>query len=126
MFEIEEKKELAPKVVKLVINAPHVAVKALPGQYVVVMARDEGERIPLTIAGHDITKGTIDIVFMEVGKTTALLGQMKVGDSLPALLGPLGTPTHLEKFGTVVCIGGGIGVTALYPVAKSLKGTGNQ
>lgn len=126
MFEILEKKELVPKVVKLTINAPQVALKALPGQYVVVMAQAEGERIPLTIAGRDIAKGTIDIVFMEAGKTTALLGRMKVGDALPVLLGPLGTPSHVEKYGTVVCIGGGVGVTALYPVAKSLKDIGNQ
>lgn len=126
MFKIIEKKELAPKITKLVIEAPQIAKKALPGQFVMVMAREEGERIPLTIAGHDVENGTIDIVFMEVGKTTSLLARMKTGDSLPDLLGPLGTPSHIEKLGTVACVGGGVGVTALYPIAKSLKEAGNQ
>lgn len=126
MFKIIEKKELVPKIVKLVIEAPQIAKKALPGQYVVLMVQEEGERIPLTIAGHDAAKGTIDIVFMEIGKSTALLGKVKAGDSIPVLLGPLGTPSHVEKYGTAVCIGGGVGVTALYPIAKSLKEAGNQ
>lgn len=126
MFKIIEKIELAPKIIKLVIEAPQIANKALPGQFVMAIAQEEGERIPLTIAGHDAVKGTIDIVFMEVGKTTTLLGKMKEGDFIPTLLGPLGTPSHIEKFGTVACIGGGVGVTAVYPVAKALKEAGNQ
>jgi len=125
MFKIVEKKELAPKIVKLVIEAPQIAKKALPGQFVMVMAQEDGERIPLTIAGSDAVKGTIDIVFMEIGKTTALLGKMREGDFVPTLLGPLGTPSQIEKFGTVVCIGGGVGVTALYPIAMGLKKAGN-
>lgn len=125
MFKIVEKKELAPKIVKLVIEAPQIAKKALPGQFVMIMPSEEGERVPLTIAGSDTVKGTVDIVFMEVGKTTAVLGNMKEGDFIPTLLGPLGTPSHIEKFGTVVCIGGGVGVTAVYPVASSLKKAGN-
>ncbi|MBM2838074.1 MAG: putative oxidoreductase, NAD-binding [Deltaproteobacteria bacterium] len=123
MFKIIEKTELAPKIVKLVIEAPQVAKKALPGQFVMVMAQEEGERIPLTIAGCDAVKGTIDIVFMEIGKTTVLLGKMREGDFVPTLL--LGTPSRIEKFGTVVCIGGGVGVTAVYPVAMGLKKAGN-
>ena len=126
MFKIIERKELAPKIVKLVVEAPQIVKKALPGQYVMVMAMEEGERIPLTIAGHDVEKGTIDIVFMEIGKTTTFLGKMKVGDYIHDLLGPLGTPSHIERSGTVVCIGGGVGVTALYPVANALKEIGNQ
>lgn len=126
MFRVVEKTELVPKVIKLVIEAPQIAKKALPGQYVVVMVQEEGERIPLTIAGHDAAKGTVDIVFMEIGKSTSLLGKVKEGDSIPVLLGPLGTPSHIEKYGTVVCIGGGVGVTALYPIAKALKETDNQ
>lgn len=126
MFKILEKTELAPKIVKLVIEAPQVAKKALPGQFVMIMAREEGERVPLTIAGSDAAMGTIDIVFMEVGKTTAILGKMKEGDLLTNLLGPLGAPSHIEKFGTVVCIGGGVGVAVTYPVAKALKDAGNQ
>ncbi len=126
MFKIVEKKELAPKIVKLVIEAPQIAKKALPGQFVMVMAEKEGERIPLTIAGLDVEKGTINIVFMEIGKTTSLLAKMKVDDSIPVLLGPLGTPSHIQNYGTVACMGGGVGVTALYPVAKALKDAGNQ
>ena len=125
MFKIIEKTELAPKIVKLVIDAPQIAKKALPGQFVMAMAQEEGERIPLTIAGSDAVKGTIDIVFMEIGKTTTLLGKMTEGDFVPNLLGPLGTPSQIEKFGTVVCVGGGVGVTAVYPVAKALKKAGN-
>src|SRR3990172_9674392 len=126
MFKIVGKKELAPKTVKLVIEAPQIAKKALPGQFVMVMAQEDGERIPLTIAGHDVEKGTINIVFMEIGKTTSLLAKMKVEDSIPVLLGPLGTPSHIQNYGTVACIGGGVGVTALYPVTKALKEAGNQ
>ncbi|MBI4745422.1 MAG: sulfide/dihydroorotate dehydrogenase-like FAD/NAD-binding protein [Deltaproteobacteria bacterium] len=125
MFKIIEKTELAPKIVKLVIEAPQVAKKALPGQFVMIMAQEEGERIPLTIAGRDAVKGTVDIVFMEIGKTTALLGKMKEGDFVTTLLGPLGTPSRIEKFGTVVCVGGGVGVTAIYPIARGLKEAGN-
>lgn len=126
MFKVIEKKELAQKIVKLVIKAPQIAKKALPGQFVMVMAEEEGERIPLTIAGHDVEKGTINIVFLEVGKTTSLLAKKEGGDFLPSLLGPLGAPTHIEKLGTVACIGGGVGVTAVYPVAKGLREAGNQ
>lgn len=126
MFKIIEKKELAPKIVKLAVEAPQIAKKALSGQFVMVMAEDEGERIPLTIAGRDTVKGTIDIVFMEVGKTTSILAKKEAGDSLPDILGPLGTPTHIEKLGTVICVGGGVGVTAVYPVAKAFKEAGNQ
>lgn len=125
MFKIIEKAELAPKIVKLVIEAPQIAQKALPGQFVMIMAQKEGERIPLTIAGSDAVKGTIDLVFMEIGKTTALLGKMMEGDFVPNILGPLGTPSQIEKFGTVVCIGGGVGVTAVYPIARALKKAGN-
>lgn len=126
MFKVVEKKDIAPKVVKLVIEAPQIAKKALAGQFVMVMPQEEGERIPLTIAGHDAKKGTIDIVFLEVGKTTSLLSKATKGESLIGVLGPLGTPSRIEKFGTVACIGGGIGITAAYPVAKALKETGNR
>ena len=126
MFKIAEKQEIAQKIVKLVIEAPQIAKKALPGQFVMIMAQKEGERIPLTIAGHDAGRGTINIVFMEIGKTTSILARMKTGDYIPDVLGPLGNPSRIEEFGTVACVGGGVGVTALYPVAKALKEAGNQ
>ncbi|MBI4801800.1 MAG: sulfide/dihydroorotate dehydrogenase-like FAD/NAD-binding protein [Elusimicrobia bacterium] len=108
------------------IASPYIAQKALPGQFVVIRHREEGERIPLTIADLDRTKGTITIIFQEVGKTTKDLGTLKEGALLLDVLGPLGVPTEIERFGTVVCIGGGVGAAVIYPIAKALKSAGNR
>ena len=118
------KKELAPSIKLIVVHTPLIARKFKPGQFVIVRVCEEGERIPLTIADAD--NENITIVFQEVGKTTKLLGQLKVGDRILNLLGPLGKPTQIENYGHVCCIGGGVGVAALYPVAKALKETGNK
>lgn len=110
----------------MVICAPQAARNAHAGQFVVVIADGMGERIPLTIADFDKEKGDISIIFQEVGFSTKRLGKMKTGESIYALLGPLGKPTHVEKLGTVICIGGGVGIAEMLPVARAYKKAGNQ
>lgn len=127
MYPILEKKTLAQGVVEMVVHAPRVARAHKPGQFLMVMNREESERIPLTIADSDPEKGTVTLVFLEVGRSTVELGEeFGVGDELFSVLGPLGTPTHLEKFGTVVVLGGGLGVAPIYPICKGLKEAGNH
>ena len=126
MYEILEKKVLSDNVKLMKIKAPLVANKAKPGQFIILRIDEKGERIPLTIADYDEKKGTITIIFMEVGKTTKQLGMMNKGDSLLNFAGPLGMPSEIEKFGTVVCIGGGVGIAPLYPIIKALKQEGNK
>jgi len=108
------------------IEAPLIAAKAQPGQFVVLRPNETGERIPLTMAGIDPEGGTIDIIFQVVGKTTAMLRTFQVGDTILDIIGPLGRPTHLEKLGTVICVGGGTGIAVLYPITKGLKDIGNH
>jgi ferredoxin--NADP+ reductase len=123
---IREKTFLSHAVVKMVIDAPDVARKRKAGQFIVLMTDEKGERIPLTIVDSDKEKGTITIIYQIVGKTTTCLSEMKEGESLYSVLGPLGQPTEIEKFGTVVCIGGGVGIGVVYPITKALKETGNR
>lgn len=125
MFPIVEAKPLAPAVKQFKIYAPEIAKKRRPGQFIVLRINEEGERIPLTIADADPAAGTITIIFQEVGKSTEHLGKLKAGESITDLIGPLGVPTHIEKYGTVVCIGGGIGIAPVYPIAKALREAGN-
>ena len=125
MFPIVEAKPLAAAVKQFKIAAPEIAKKRRPGQFVVLRINEEGERIPLTIADADPEAGIITLIFQEVGKSTAQLGRLKTGDSISDLIGPLGVPTHIEKFGTVVCIGGGIGIAPVYPIAKGMREAGN-
>uniref|UniRef100_A0A7V3ZVV6 Sulfide/dihydroorotate dehydrogenase-like FAD/NAD-binding protein n=1 Tax=candidate division WOR-3 bacterium TaxID=2052148 RepID=A0A7V3ZVV6_UNCW3 len=125
MAKILKKEILAPNIKKFVVLVPEVAQKALPGQFVIVRVCEEGERIPLTIADFDKEKGTITIVFQEVGKTTYHLGTLNEGDEILDFVGPLGKPSEIEKFGTVCCIGGGVGTPEIYPVARALKEIGN-
>lgn len=121
------KKEVLSSVVKLMdIEAPHVARKARAGQFVIVRIDEFGERIPLTIADYDRNAGTITIIFQEVGKSTMHLGTLNVGDSIASFTGPLGHPTEVEYFGTVVCMGGGVGIAPIYPIARALKEAGNR
>jgi ferredoxin--NADP+ reductase len=103
------------------ITAPEIARKRKPGQFVVLRINEEGERIPLTMADADPQAGSITLIFQEVGTSTAKLGKLKAGDSISDLIGPLGVPTHIEKFGTVVCVGGGIGIAPVYPIAKGMR-----
>lgn len=125
MFQIVEARPLAPAVNQFKIAAPEIARKRKPGQFISLRINEEGERVPLTIADADPEAGTLTLIFQEVGKSTAQLGKLKAGDHLSDLVGPLGLPTHLEKFGTVVCIGGGIGIAPVYPIAKALREAGN-
>ena len=119
--------EFSPGVKEYILDAPLIAKKCKPGQFVMILTDENSERVPLTIADFDREKGTISIVFQEVGNTTKHLGNnFKIGDCIHALLGPLGQPSHIEKFGTVVCIGGGIGVAPVYPIARALKNAGNK
>jgi ferredoxin--NADP+ reductase len=124
--EIINKKEIAPNVKLFDIYAPDIAKKCLPGNFIILMTSEQGERIPLTINDYDRSKGTIRIIVQEVGKTTQELGEMDKGDTLPNLMGPLGHPSEIEYFGKVVCIGGGVGNAVVYPVARELKNKGNE
>ncbi|KON27444.1 ferredoxin-NADP reductase [miscellaneous Crenarchaeota group archaeon SMTZ-80] len=126
MYEITEKKVLSETVKLMKIKAPLVAKKAQPGQFIILRIDENGERIPLTIADYDREKGTVTVIFMEVGKTTRQLGKMKVGDSLLNFAGPLGVPSEIKKYGTVVMIGGGVGIAPLYPIVRELKKIGNH
>ncbi len=127
MFTIVRREELAGGTVILnEIEAPKIAQKARPGQFVILKANEEGERIPLTMAETDAEKGTITIIYMVVGKSTALFRDLKVGDGYQDVIGPLGKATHLEKVGKVVCVGGGTGVAVLHPITRALKEVGND
>lgn len=125
MYEIIEKKVLSETVKLMKIKAPLIAKKAQAGQFVIIRIDEKGERIPLTIADFDRNNGTITIIFMEIGKTTKQLGLLNVGDFLLNFAGPLGVPSDIEKYGIVVCIGGGVGIAPLYPIIHALKQKGN-
>jgi len=112
------------KTTQLDILAPDIAANALPGQFVVVMASEKGERIPLTLVDTDKTKGSLTLIFQEVGFTTKCLGKLNPGDSLFALVGPLGHPTEIKKYGKIILVGGGVGIAEILPVCRALKQSG--
>lgn len=129
MNEIADKKVWwsdAPAIKEFVVRAPWIAEKHKAGQFVILRVSENGERIPLTVSDKDVSKGTINILFQEMGATTIKLGKLNKGDNILDLTGPLGKPTHIEKFGTVVCVGGGIGVAPVHPIAQALKEGGNR
>jgi NAD(P)H-flavin reductase len=126
MFRIISRETLAAKIHLFKVEAPAVAKKAQPGQFVVVRVDERGERIPLTIAAWDENEGSVSMVFMEVGATTFRLAQLQAGESIADFVGPLGIPSDIEKFGTVVCVAGGVGVAVVTPIAKALKEKGNN
>ena len=126
MYTIVKKEELTPGVQLHVVSAPLIAKKCRPGQFVILRIDEEGERIPLTIADFDRTAGTITLIFQEVGHSTRQLGTLGEGDAVLDLAGPLGQATHIEKLGTVVCVGGGIGVAPVYPIARAFREAGNR
>ena len=127
MFKILEKKQLSADVFYMKVNAPEIAQNRKAGQFVLVQIDvDYGERIPLTIADANAEEGWLVLVFQAVGATTLKLSRKNVGDEIAAILGPLGNPTHIEKKGTVVCVGGGIGVAPLHPIVQAHKAVGNK
>ena len=124
MYQIVGKKELNPTVTQMEILAPFVAKKALPGQFIILRVAEDGERIPLTVAGYDREKGTVTIIFQIVGGSTELLNHKQVGDSIPDFVGPLGRPTHTEGLKKVCVVGGGVGCAIALPVARALHEQG--
>ncbi len=126
MYRILHKETLTPVTKLYVIEAPEVARKARAGQFIILRVHDEGERIPLTIADFDREAGTITIVVQEVGVSTRLLGTLNEGDCLASFTGPLGTPTEIEEDGTVVVVGGGLGIAPIYPICRALREAGNH
>ncbi len=126
MYKILLKEDLVPNVHLLKVEAPAIASKAQPGQFVVLMVDERGERIPMTIADWDEEEGSITIVFMEVGTTTRRLASLKTGDFIANFVGPLGLPTHIEKLGTVACVGGCYGIASIMPIARAMKEVGNK
>lgn len=127
MNRVLEKTQLAGEVFKMRIHAPLIAEERLPGQFLILqLDTDFGERVPLTIADADTDDGSITIIFQAVGRTTHLLAERDAGDTIENVLGPLGRPTHIEKFGRVVCVGGGIGVAPMHPIVKGMKEAGNE
>lgn len=126
MYEIIELEKLAPQINLLKLHVPLITQKAEAGQFVVLRINQEGERIPMSITDLDSKTGILTIIFQEVGKTTAQLATLKKGDFLLDVVGPLGIPTHVEKFGTCICVGGGIGIAPIHFVAKALKELGNK
>ena len=126
MYKILEKQALNPTVTKMVIEAPLVAKKAEPGQFIIFRASKDGERVPLTIADYDRDQGTVTIIFQIVGGSTMELNALNVGDCLADFVGPLGTPSHVEGLKKVAVIGGGVGCAIAYPIAEKLHGLGTE
>jgi NAD(P)H-flavin reductase len=126
MAKVLRRERLVPNIHLVEVHAPEVARKCRPGQFVILMSDERGERIPLTIADWDAKKGSVTSVFMIVGTSTEKLSLVKPGEDLPVYVGPLGRPSDIQNFGTVVCAGGCFGIAAIYPIARALKQAGNQ
>jgi ferredoxin--NADP+ reductase len=126
VFKIIQAKFLAPGIKRFVIEAPRIARKQRPGQFVILRIYEEGERIPVTIENSDPERGTINIVVQSAGKTTHLLNSLETGDQILDVVGPLGKPSEIKNYGTVVVVGGGVGTAMAYPTAAALKRTGNR
>ncbi len=126
MYEILEKEKWHDVIYSMRVDAPFVAKVAQPGQFVILMTTEKGERIPLTIADYDPEEGWVQIVFQTVGKTTTELAKMNEGDTLFSFVGPLGNPSEIAKYGTVVTVGGGTGIACVYPITRALKAAGNR
>jgi ferredoxin--NADP+ reductase len=125
-YKIVSKKQLAHKETLFEVYAPDIAAKVQPGQFIIVISCEKGERVPLTICGYDAKKGTVSFAFHEVGKTTKELGLLNEGDCLLNVTGPLGNPSEIKKFGKVLCVGGSIMIAPLLLQAKAMKEAGNQ
>lgn len=126
MYKIIEKQKLSDTITKLVIESPLVAKKRKAGNFVMIRVIEGGERIPITIADSDIEKGTVTIIVQAIGKTTKMLCSLNAGENVLDFVGPLGEPTPIHNYGTVVCIGGGVGTAEVYPIAKALREAGNE
>jgi len=126
MHKIVRTDTLAPSMFLLEVEAPKVAGKRKPGQFIILRIDEKGERVPFTISDSDSARGTLTLIYQVVGKTTAQMANLKVGDTILDVVGPLGKPTHIEKLGTVCCIGGGTGIAIAYPIAKALGEVGNK
>lgn len=126
MYPIVAREELAPNIFLFRVEAPQVARKAQPGQFIMLRVDETGERIPLTIADFDRERGTVDIVFAAVGRTTRKLAHLQKGDSIANFVGPLGLPAEIGRFGTVVCVAVGYGMATMVPIARALKEVGNR
>ena len=126
MFKIIDQQKLARDITRIIVEAPVIAGHAQAGQFVALVLEETGERIPLTLADWDKDKGTISLIFQEVGFSTKKLGALSKGDNIAHILGPLGHPTEVKKFGTVYCIGGGVGIAEVYPVSRAFKQAGNR
>jgi ferredoxin--NADP+ reductase len=126
VFDITKKQVLAQSIKLLEVDAPEIAAKAQPGQFVILRIDERGERIPLTIADFDREKGSLILIFQEVGRSTVELGRLGEGDKILDLAGPLGRPSEIDHYGRVVCIGGGVGVAPVYPITRALKQKGNE
>lgn len=126
MFKILYAQFIAPGIKRFIVQAPRIARKHKPGQFVIVRLYEEGERIPLTIEKSDAVRGTINMVVQSIGKTTHLLNSLEAGDNILDVVGPLGKPSEIEKFGTIVIMGGGVGTAMAYPTAAALKRAGNR
>ncbi len=125
-YKILSKKEICPNQYEITIDAPYVVRNAQAGQFIIFRVEEEGERVPLTIADVNKEKGELTLVFMAVGYSTKKLAQLEVGDELVDLVGPLGKPTHIENYGTAVCVAGGYGAAPCYLISKALKEAGNK
>jgi ferredoxin/flavodoxin---NADP+ reductase len=126
MSKIIEKEYFSEAVVRLVVEAPHIAKKREAGHFVIVKTGEKGERIPLTIAGADVEKGTITLIIQKVGVTSTKICNLEVGEKITDVVGPLGKPTHIEKLGTILASGGGVGVAPLLPIVEAFKAAGNR
>jgi ferredoxin--NADP+ reductase len=126
LYRITHKEPLSSVVYQMVVEAPDVAAKAQAGQFIILRVDEEGERVPLTIADFDREAGTITCIFQEVGYSTKKLATFEAGDKLATFVGPLGQPSTIENYGTVVCVGGGVGVAPIFPIARALKAAGNE
>jgi ferredoxin/flavodoxin---NADP+ reductase len=126
MNKVVDRQMIVPNMHLLVLDAPEIARKIRPGQFVIVRPQEEGERIPLSVADWDREAGTISIVFMEVGASTSILAGLSKGDEVPTCVGPLGNATETGQYGTVLCVGGCYGIGSLYPTVKALKAMGNK
>ncbi len=125
-YKILEKEEIAPSIHRMVIDAPDVAKAAKAGQFIILRLNEFGERIPLTIFDVENEKGTVSVIFQELGKTTKQLAKLSTGESLEDLVGPLGTPADIRNLGNVILVGGGVGVAPIYPLAKAYRRAGNR